>query len=448
MCDSILAPRGSTVGELMLFGKNSDRQRNEAQTVEYFPGADHAPDAQLKCTYITIPQARHTYGVLLCRPFWMWGAEMGANERGVVIGNEAVHARSPAREEPALLGDDLVRLALERASTASAAVELITRLLELHGQGGNNGHLQPSYFNNAFLIADVRDAFVLETVGQEWLLERVTGVRAMSNRYSIERAERVSAGLAALIRDSGWSAEPYSNYAEVIANPNREHIGHARARRECSTALLGSRAPQLDVADMMRVLRDHGSGDRFHPEWRAECTIRRTVCMHAGAQDSPGQTTGSMVAQLHPEGAVYWVTGTAAPCTSIFKPVLMDAPLPPHGSLPTDRFDQHTLWWRHERLHRAALMGEFDEFLTSVRAERDALEADFRVRIATVMKGGTLNDRRRVIAECWKEAIETEDRWYAHMEAPSAASDTPYAAGWTRMNRIAGIADEGERNRA
>ena len=174
MCDTIVALPGSSGDRITLFGKNSDRERNEAQTVEIFPRADHAPGAELACTYITIPQVRHTHAVLLCRPFWMWGAEMGANEHGVVIGNEAVHARTPPQEEKALIGMDLLRLALERATTAAEAVEVMITLLECHGQGGSCGHLTPRYYHNSFIVADPREAFVLETMRREWLVARAT----------------------------------------------------------------------------------------------------------------------------------------------------------------------------------------------------------------------------------------------------------------------------------
>ena len=56
--------------------------------------------------------------------------------------------------------------------------------------------------------------------------------------------------------------------------------------------------------------------------------------MHAGADDCPAQTVGSMVSELHEGRVVHWVTGTAAPCISIFKPIVMDVSLPVHGPRP------------------------------------------------------------------------------------------------------------------
>lgn len=65
-----------------------------------------------QCTYIEVDQVKETFAVILSKPAWMWGAEMGANEHGVVAGNEAVwtkfnDARSDKKEK--LLGMDLLR---------------------------------------------------------------------------------------------------------------------------------------------------------------------------------------------------------------------------------------------------------------------------------------------------------------------------------------------------
>ena len=58
-------------------------------------------------------------------------------------------------------------------------------LLERHGQGGSCGLKEPRYYDNAFLIADPREAFVLEAIGRMWIVQRVNGLRAISNTLNI-----------------------------------------------------------------------------------------------------------------------------------------------------------------------------------------------------------------------------------------------------------------------
>ena len=65
----------------------------------------------LQCTYIEIQQVAHTHAVILSKPAWIWGAEMGSNEHGVCIGNEAVWTKLSCLDdlEERLIGMDFVR---------------------------------------------------------------------------------------------------------------------------------------------------------------------------------------------------------------------------------------------------------------------------------------------------------------------------------------------------
>ncbi len=338
MCDTLAVVGGGRV----LFAKNSDRDPNEAQLLEWQPR--RAGRGRLRCTWIEIPDVARTHAVLLSRPFWMWGAEMGANEHGVVIGNEAVFTRE-APEGRALTGMDLLRLALERAASAAEAVEVVTTLLERHGQGGGCGHEQRGFsYCNSFLLADPREAWVLETAGRRWVAERVRGARSISNALTLEP------------------------FAAEHADPVRGRVAGAQPRRMRSEAL-ARRA--RGVGDLMTALRDHGPARRA-PRYSRWNGAMGAPCMHAGGSLAASQTTASWVAELSPRGARHWVTGTAAPCTGIFKPVRVEQPLD-LGPAPKDRAD-HSLWWRHERLHRRVLRDP-EALLPLFVAERDALEA-------------------------------------------------------------------------
>uniref|UniRef100_A0A8C8U3W9 Secernin 3 n=1 Tax=Peromyscus maniculatus bairdii TaxID=230844 RepID=A0A8C8U3W9_PERMB len=176
-CDTFVALPPATVGNRVIFGKNSDRLFDEVQEVIYCPAAVHNDlGKRLKCTYIEIDQVPETYAVVLSRPAWLWGAEMGANEHGVCIGNEAVWGRENVSKEEALLGMDLVRLGLERADTAEKALDVIVDLLEKYGQGGNCAEGEEFSYYNSFLIADRNEAWILETSGKYWAAEKVQGM--------------------------------------------------------------------------------------------------------------------------------------------------------------------------------------------------------------------------------------------------------------------------------
>ena len=71
MCDTCVAlPSVTKFGEAF-FAKNSDREPNEAQQLVLLPARDHDPHSHLRCTYVEIPQVKHTYQVLLSKPYWM-----------------------------------------------------------------------------------------------------------------------------------------------------------------------------------------------------------------------------------------------------------------------------------------------------------------------------------------------------------------------------------------
>ncbi|MCC6304802.1 MAG: C69 family dipeptidase [Rhodobacteraceae bacterium] len=444
MCDSFLALGGATLGGHTLHAKNSDRERDEAQFLEVVGGADHAEGATVRATYIAIPQARRTAAVLLSRPFWTWGAEMGTNEHGVVIGNQALHSHIPAGRRPALTGMDLVRLGLERAESAAAAVAVIVALLERHGQGGNCGLRGRLYYHNGFIIADRTEAYVLETVGRWWIVERVVATRALSNAYSIGTDfAAVAGGLRDHAAAMGWAdAGGRVDHAARLIDTARDAVTCGRARCARGSDLLGREAGRLTAAAMMAILRDHGAGAGEEPAEFPREVRGRTICMHAGAGPRRGQTTAAMVSELRPGAVLHWVTGSSAPCTGIFKPLVLRHGLPGEAVRPAGRYDPRSLWWRHERLHRAVI-ADFPRRMAIIRDERAAVEARFRDRIEALWQaeGPHSGAMAAAVSACWDEAAAIEAGWARALAAapPASPGGRAHARSWSRHNALAGL---------
>jgi len=371
MCDTIVIVRPEGV----LFAKNSDRDPNEAQGIEWHPARTHEACAEVRCTWLAIPQIRETRAVLISRPFWMWGAEIGANECGVVIGNEAVFTRQPY-QRVGLTGMDLVRLALERADSARQACDVITGLIEQHGQGGGCGYENRAFtYHNSFLIADPRGAFVLDTAGKRWAIEEVRGARTISNGLSVP-------GFCE--EQSDWL------YTRVSACRTR------RAR----TQQLAEGAQ--GVLDLFRLLRDHGEGND-EPRYAWTNGGMSVPCMHAGGLLAASQTTASWVSELRASGAQHWVTATAAPCTGLFKPIRIEDEIN-MGPFPGADADDSS-WWRHERLHRR-VMSNPKQLLPLFAEERDRIEAAW---VAAPPEPQTAWDQGAQLLSEWTRGVEGRD---------------------------------------
>jgi hypothetical protein len=394
MCDTmaIVQPGG------VLFAKNSDRDPNEAQYLDWQPRRAHATGARLKCTWIEIPQVRQTNAVLLSRPFWIWGAEMGTNEHGVTIGNEAVFTREKYATL-GLTGMDLLRLALERASTAADAVRTIVELIEEFGQGGGCGLEDRRFtYHNSFIVADPRGAFVLETAGRHHAVEEIDGARSISNGLTIP------------------------GFAERHSDRVKTHVSACRLRQRRTQQLAGRAA---EPGDLVCILRDHGAG-RSAPQYSWLNGGLAVPCVHAGGLVAASQTTGSWVTELSPGAIRHWATATSAPCTGLFKPVAVNQPLE-LGPPPTDRADEESPWWRHERLHRV-VMRDPARLGKVYFAQRDEIEAAW------------LADPPESSA-AFAEARHLTQRWTESVLAHAIADTRPWFVRryWAKRNALAGL---------
>ena len=385
MCDTIV----SVTDRGVFFAKNSDREPGEAQVVEHL-GAARPKERTLRATHVELPQVDLTHELVLSRPVWMWGGEMGANEHGLVIGNEAVFTKLPVAKT-GLTGMDLLRLALERTKTAEEALELVVWMMSKHGQGGRCGYRQKNFrYHNAFVFADREGAWVLETAGPYWAAERVRGVRTASNVLSIgAEYTRVGPGTVEAARDLGFLKKSEAfDFRRAFSDRAMGLLSGGDVRRECTLGALRLR-PNLDLASLAEVLRDHGG--------HTPAGGLRLVgpCAHASPLPTrwSGQTTGSMVSHASATELRVALTGTSSPCLSVFKPVPLGAGPVDTGPAPALHSDRESLFWRHERLHRAVLRS-YDERKATFEGERRAME---RRALASGARDVWAEHRERVV---------------------------------------------------
>ncbi|XP_007494459.1 secernin-3 isoform X2 [Monodelphis domestica] len=409
-CDTFVALPPSTVGNRIIFGKNSDRPFDEVQEIIYFPAATHSLEKKLECTYIEIEQVAETYAVVLSRPSWLWGAEMGANEHGVCIGNEAVWGREEVCEEEALLGMDLVRLGLERADTAEKALNIIVDLLEKYGQGGNCSENMVFSYHNSFLIADRHEAWILETAGQYWAAEKVEeGVRNISNQLCITtKIDREHPKMREYAKSKGWwDGEKEFNFAAVYAYPNSSGIITLSERYCEGNKLLNKHKGNITFETMMEILRDKESGINMKGAF---------------------QTTGSMVSILPSDPSlpcIHFFTGTPHPERSVFKPFIfapnlthlletisptfgLEDPVKKHPRFQSKCDRRHPLYQRHDQA--IEIMNADEEKGRKMLEEMRILEKEILKEMELVLQNKCLDENRTI--DLFSQCVKNEMKIY------------------------------------
>ncbi|XP_033761907.1 secernin-3-like [Pecten maximus] len=320
MSDIFVAFPSVTKNNTVIFGKNSNRPPSEVQEVVYCSGAQHAPGSKVKCTFVEVDQVDETYNVILSKPTWCWGAEMGANDKGVCVGCTSVWTKLCHQGEHAdkLIGVDFVRLALERAKSAREGVDIITSLLEKYGQGGQNTNdvnFGQWTYNNSFLIVDKSEAWVLDTAGQFWAAKKFTsGVHNISSALSIDmEMDLTSPGLTEAAISAGyWKADQGTfNFAQAF---DAEFSGLSLAETQLPSNRVKKGRELMEkmvdkgkfsLENMIEILRDEESSINFAGD-----------ILTVGSQVSMLNATTSESPDSH------WFTGTPNTSVSVFKPFI------------------------------------------------------------------------------------------------------------------------------
>ncbi len=408
-CDTLVATKSSTTTGTTILAKNSDRPVNECQPLVYNPRQEHGRDSTVRLEYLELPQPKITFATLGSSPYWCYGYESGVNEYGVAIGNEAIYTKTSkdagnsfarGKYELGLLGMDLVRLGLERGTSAIQALEVMTDLLEKYGQFGSGlaqvSHSDGSY-DNSYIIADGKEAYILETAGREWVAKKVSGVAAVSNEPTIRNEYDLSSrNLVEFAVQHGWwpkgrTKEEEFDFAESYIDLQKPlQFSHLRYRR--SIQLL-SEESKISPRYMARILRDHYE-DSFigEPYFNPALPDFLTLCMHSSpAEFTWGNTAASSIFIL-PDSEdrfpiMLWSPVT--PCTGCYLPFYVHAgSLPDVVSMtgsagksvmapteaPMDTYSSDSYWWLfQELLDRVKL----DKIGSAFRANQPKVRREF-----------------------------------------------------------------------
>lgn len=461
MCDTYVVMKNASVTGKNTLCKNSDRPEFDCQPLAMHLRKTCDVSKKLKLAYVSIDQVPVRYATMGSSPYWCWGYEEGINEFGVAIGNEAIYSKDLPENADAeakgngpakgLLGMEVLRLGLERGKTAKEALDVMTALVEEYGQWGSGVPTQNTIegsYNNSYIIADSKEAWVLETVGKRWAARRIDQkYAAISNEISIRTDVTLhNEDLVDYAIERGWWKEEDRDsfdFAKAYINElSPRQVSHIRCQR--IRQLLGDgikESGEVSIEYMKRILRDHYEGTFLEgPYFNAANPDFLTVCMHDSlAGFTWGNTASSSIMELGEGDAVHTMWwAPVAPCCSIFIPVFVEA-----GGLPElltnagnygkimcapsdvaekDTYKEGSFWWEIrsliDEIKGDKIGSEYVKRHATVRGYFDELEAkwllEYNVVVAKAValkKEGKESEMAELLyrftENCVNEAMET-----------------------------------------
>ena len=416
-CDTMVALPGAAKENQTIFAKNSDRPATECQPLVQRARETHPAGASTKCQFVEFPGVTTTYRHVGSRPYWCWGYEHGFNEHQVVIGNEGLASKYEF-DSPKLIGMELIRLGLERAETAAEAVTIMTELITKFGQGKFSNDQGVRTYDNGYIIADPREAYILQTAGHEWAVKQVQGAVGISNVYSLEEDwDRLSPnGVHEAIAQGWWTdTSARFNFSEAYSREADRSVGSGAMRRGRSCAVLSKYTGNVEIQTMMALLSDHSDGSNPDEPFQTEISSGPSICVHHDDKGEGSNTAASLVAHLCDDGSrlpIYWCS-FYSPCLGVFLPMFIEGELPQVLAIGDETPSDNSPWWLFRQLSLKLRLEE-PELIPTVQAKWKKLQTQLFTTAYEIAKEGKFliergceNTANQLLTRYMAENVET-----------------------------------------
>jgi dipeptidase len=306
---------------------------------------------------------------------------------------------------------------LERCHSARQALELITDLVVRHGQRG------PDETDNVLLVADPREAYVVEAAGAHWAWAEVRELRAVSDVGLIRQDwQRLSPGLAEeVFCGQLWPDD--GDKLDFGGCLGLEPMGRESALRRWGRAalLLEQQNGHIDAGFLRRLLADHYEGTSYEIDPQDASAGPRSLCRHAGGDGT--FTVASCLVMLEAEAIPHAWCAFGPPCLSVYLPVFVDGDLPAAYGMalsgeaaPAGEAGGHPLLWVDQLLHTPSRWPQWRRALAQFQARIDQDTEEFLAEVERLAQQGNRDVVRRQTTMFMQSQLERLETEYAHLE--------------------------------